>query len=99
MLDNTLIYVMSEVGDGMNHTRTSQIEYPQVPASLPLVTIGKCGGAIRSGQVVALPLDTPERAAMVNRPATDLYLTMARAMGVADATFPSTTGPLTEVLA
>ena len=38
VLDNTLIYVMSEVGDGQNHTRTSLIEYPQVPASLPLVS-------------------------------------------------------------
>jgi len=99
VLDNTLIYVMSEVGDGQNHTRTSQIEYPQVPASLPLVTIGKCGGAIRSGQVVAMPLDVPDRAAMANRPAADLYLTMARAMGVSNATFPGTTGPVTEVLA
>jgi hypothetical protein len=98
VLDNTLIYVMSEVGDGMNHTRTSQIEYPQVPASLPLVTIGKCGGALKSGQVVAMPLDKPELAATVNRPATDLYLSLARAMGVADATFPGTTGPVTEVL-
>jgi hypothetical protein len=99
VLDNTLIYVMSEVGDGQNHTRTSQVEYPQVPASLPLVTIGKCAGAIRSGQVVAMPLEKPELAATVNRPATDLYLTMARAMGVMDATFPGTTGPVTEVLA
>src|SRR5688572_27592483 len=50
VLDNTLIYWMSEIGDGANHTRTSYVEYPQVPQSLPLVTIGKCGGAIKSGQ-------------------------------------------------
>jgi hypothetical protein len=48
--------------------------------------------------VVRFPIDTHENAPSVNRPATDLYLTMARAMGVADATFPSTTGPVTEVL-
>ena len=103
VLDNTLIYWMSEIGDGQNHTRLSEIEYPQVPTSLPLVTIGKCGGAIKSGQVVTFPMDVPEKAGMVNRPATDLYLTMARAMGVASATFPGATAataatPITEVL-
>ena len=70
-----------------------------MPTSLPLVTIGKCGGAINSGQVVQFPLDTPDRSSMVNRPAADLYLTMARAMGVATPTFPGTTGLLTGVLA
>jgi hypothetical protein len=98
VLDNTLIYIMSEIGDGQNHTRLSEIEYPQVPTSLPLVTIGKCAGAIKSGQVVTMPVDTPENSPRVNRPATDLYLTFARAMGVANATFPNTTGPVTQVL-
>jgi hypothetical protein len=98
VLDNTLIYWMSEIGDGANHTRLSEVEYPQVPTSLPLVTIGKCAGAIKSGQVVRFPLDTHENAPLVNRPATDLYLTLARAMGV-EASFPSTTGPVAEVLA
>ena len=41
VLDNTLIYWMSEIGDGQIHTRVSEILYPQVPTSLPLVTIGK----------------------------------------------------------
>jgi hypothetical protein len=98
VLDNTLIYWMSEIGDGQNHTRLSEIEYPQVPTSLPLVTIGKAGGAIKSGQVVQMPLGPPETAGMLNRPAADLYLTMARAMGAASATFPGTTGPVTQVL-
>ncbi|MES1207167.1 MAG: hypothetical protein ABUS79_14620, partial [Pseudomonadota bacterium] len=99
VLDNTLIYMMSEIGDGAGHKRTSEIEYPQIPAHLPLVTIGKCAGAIKSGQVVQFPIDKPETAGMVNRPATDLYLSLARAMGAATATFPGTTGPVTEVLA
>jgi hypothetical protein len=34
----------------------------------------------------------------VNRPAGDLYVTLAQAMGVSDINFPNTTGPLTEVL-
>ena len=99
VLDNTLIYWMSEIGDGQNHTRLSEVEYPQVPTSLPLVTIGKCAGAIQSGQVVQLPLGTPDTSSMVNRPAADLYLTMARAMGAANATFPGTTGVVDGVLA
>ena len=44
VLDNTLIYLFSEIGDGQDHTRVSEILYPQTPDSLPLVTIGKCGG-------------------------------------------------------
>ena len=100
VLDNTLIYWMSEIGDGQNHTRVSEVEYPQVPTSLPLVTIGKCGGAIKSGQVVQAPIGSDQNmAGMVNRPAADLYLTMARAMGAASATFPGTTGVVNGVLA
>lgn len=100
VLDNTLIYMMSEIGDGQNHNRVSLIEYPQVPASLPLVTIGKCGGALKTGQVVSFPLgDSPENAAKSARSAADLYLTFARAMGASAATFPGTTGPVAEVLA
>ena len=103
VLDNTLIYWMSEIGDGQNHTRFSEIEYPPVPAFLPLVTIGKCGGAIKSGQVVQYPLaplNTDSTAAvMYNRPATDLYLTFATAMGATGVSFPGTTGVVSEVLA
>ncbi len=100
VLDNTLIYLMSEIGDGQNHNRVSIVEYPQVPASLPLVTIGKCGGALKTGQVVSFPLtDNVQNAGKTDRPAADLYLTMARAMGVSAATFPGTTGPVAEVVA
>jgi hypothetical protein len=56
---------------------------------LPLVSIGKAGGAIKSGQVVRFDTD---------RPIGDLYLSLCKGMGVSDATFPSTTGPVTEVL-
>lgn len=100
VLDNTLIYWMSEIGDGANHTRASEVEYPQVPAYLPLVTIGKAGGALKTGQVISLPIDKPDSgaAARIARPATDLYLTLARAMGASAATFPNTTGPVTEAL-
>jgi len=99
VLDNTLIYWMSEIGDGQNHTRVSEIEYPQVPSSLPLVTIGKCAGALKTGQVVRASLGKDATdAGKVNRPATDLYLTIAKAMGAGSVTFPGTTGAVTEAL-
>ena len=65
--------LMSEIGDGQDHNRVSEIEYPQVPDSLPLVTIGKCGGAIKSGQVVQFPTAEharTRRAWSIDRPAT-----------------------------
>jgi hypothetical protein len=65
---------------------------------LPLVTIGKCGGAITSGQVVQFPVAEKTMATTVNRPAADLYLTIARAMGAANVTFPGQTGVLPGVL-
>jgi hypothetical protein len=99
VLDNTLIYWMSEIGDGQDHNRVSEVLYPQVPDSLPLVTIGKCGGAIKSGQVVQFPIDTKENARAKNRPASDLYLTMARAMGASSVTVPGQTDTLPGVLA
>jgi hypothetical protein len=89
VLDNTLIYWMSEIGDGQGHTTGSAVEYPQVPSFLPLVTIGKAGGALKSGQIVPFATD---------RPATDLYLSLCKAMGAGTATFPDSVGPVTEVL-
>ena len=98
VLDNSLIYVMSEIGDGQDHTRVSEILYPQTPDYLPLVTIGKAGGALKSGQVVQFPIDTKDKAGAVNRPAADIYLTMAKAMGAANVTFPGQMGVLPGVL-
>ena len=89
VLDNTLIYLMSEIGDGSNHTTTSLVEYPQVPSYLPLVSIGKAGGGLKTQQVVRFDTD---------RPASDLYTSFAKAMGAGTATFPNATGPVTEVL-
>jgi len=89
VLDNTIVYWMSEIGDCSEHTTQSAIEYPQAPAYLPLVSIGGGGGALKTGQVVRFDSD---------RPAGDLYLTLARAMGASDATFPDASGPVTEVL-
>jgi hypothetical protein len=89
VLDNSLVYWMSEIGDGQNHTTQSAIEYPQVPSYLPLVSIGKCAGAIKSGQVITYPTD---------HAAGELYLAFAQAMGVTGATFPDATTPAPGVL-
>jgi hypothetical protein len=90
---------VSEIGDGANHTLTSYIEHPPVPQSLPLVTIGKCGGAIKSGQYLQAMLGQPEEAENANRPAADLYQTMAQAMGVSGASIPGFKKLVSEVLA
>ena len=99
VLDNTLIYWTSEISDGFNHLRTSTIEYPQIPCHLPLVTIGGAAGALKTGQVVSFPINDRDEKPQIARPATDLYLTLARAMGASNATFPDTTGVVSEVLA
>jgi hypothetical protein len=98
VLDNTLIYIMSEIGDGADHSRVSEVLYPQTPDSLPLITVGKAGGAMNTGQVIRFPVAPKETARSVNRPASDLFLTMARAMGASNATFPGTTGVIPGVL-
>jgi Protein of unknown function (DUF1552) len=98
VLDNTLIYVTSEIGDSQDHTRISDVLYPQLPSYLPMVSIGGAGGGIVSGQVVTLPI-IADKPGPQTRPAVDVYLTFANAMGVTSATFPGTTGTLTGVLA
>lgn len=89
VLDNTLVYWMSEIGDGAWHT-TQSMNVFQAPSYLPLVSIGKAGGGLKTGQVVRFDND---------RPAADLYTSLAKAMGAGTATFPGSTGPVSEVLA
>ena len=98
VLDNTLIYVTSEIGDSQDHLRDSRLLYPQIPSYLPMVSIGGAGGGLVSGQVLSLPL-VADKAGPGVRPATDVYLTLAKAMGANDVTFPGTTGTLAGVLA
>lgn len=99
VLDNTLIYWASEISDGANHLRTSCIEYPGTPVHLPLVTIGGAAGALKTGQVVSFDINGVDEKPWVARSATDLYLTLAKAMGATNATFPDTSDVVSEVLA
>ena len=99
VLDNTIIFWMTEIGDGNDHNRVSEILYPQVPDSVPLVTIGGGAGALNTGLVVRYPIATNASAGGVNRMVPDLLLTLATAMGAGSVTLPHTTGVVSEVLA
>lgn len=99
VLDNTLIYWASEISDGANHLRASCIEYPGTPVHLPLVSIGGAAGALKTGQVVSFDINAVDAKPLAARSATDLYLTLAKAMGATNATFPDTSGVVSEVLA
>jgi hypothetical protein len=99
VLDNTIIFWMSEIGDGNDHNRVSEILYPQVPDSVPLVTIGGGAGALKTGMVVRYPIDTNAKAGAVNRMVPDLLITLAKAMGAGSVSLPHTTGVVSEVLA
>ncbi len=93
IIDNTIVYVMSEIGEGAWHpTETKPIQLGATPSAisyLPSVIIGGGGGSLKPGRVVTFPTD---------RPAGDVYLSLCQAMGVTGM-FPDATGPVTEVLA
>jgi hypothetical protein len=98
VLDNTIIYMFSEIGEGAWHTsKSSAIQLGATPnayAYMPMITIGGGGGALRTGQVV----NVNPNAAGDDRPAGDVYLALARAMGVEVTSFGNATNPLTEIL-
>jgi hypothetical protein len=109
VIDNTLIYIFAEIGEGAWHTsRTGKINFdnvnPPAPfAYMPITTVGGLGGAIKTGQIVRVNNDpNPDgnnAANSLDRPAGDIYLALARAMGVEVAAFGNATNPLTEILA
>ena len=108
VIDNTLIYMFSEIGEGAWHTsRTGKINFdnvtPPAPfAYMPITMIGGLGGAIKTGQIVRVNNDpAPDANSATNssdRPAGDIYLALCRAMGVDVASFGNATNPLTEIL-
>lgn len=74
VLDNSLIYVCSEVSDGFNHNSDSNdiwIDGMSIPSFLPTVLIGGGGGYLSPGRVVD-----------VSRSHLDLLATISDAMGV-----------------
>jgi hypothetical protein len=99
VIDNTIIYLVSEIGEGAWHTsKTSPIQLGATPNAisyLPIVTIGGGGGALKTGQVLNFNRD----ATGTDRPAGDIYLALCRAMGVSATSFGNATNPLLEILA
>lgn len=93
VIDNTIVYVTSEIGEGAWHkTHTDPLQPgpgPAVLAYVPSVLIGGGGGGLKPGQVVTFAQD---------RPAGDVYSSICQALGVA-GNFPDATGPVTELLA
>jgi len=74
VLDNTIIYVCSEVGDGFQHNKQTEevwIDGAPQTAYLPALVIGRGGGYFAGNQTID-----------VDRFNTDLLATIADAMGV-----------------
>ena len=94
VLDNTIVYFMSEVGEGAWHTTESRViqvgPEPGPTAYLPLITIGGGGGALKTQQVLTAEPD---------RSAGDIYLALTQAMGVPAGSFGEANTPFTEILA
>lgn len=73
VLDNSLIYICSEVSDGANHNSDASdvwLDGAAHPTSLPAILIGGAGGYLETG-----------RAVDVSRFNTDMLATIAEAMG------------------
>ena len=78
LLDNSMILFGSSISDGNRHD----------PNNLPLILAGSGGGAIKTGQHIQKPKDTP---------VCNLYLSMLQTMGVEADSFGDSSGPLTEL--
>ena len=100
VLDNTLVYVCSEVADGQEHNSDRRIvsarqglfEFTPTErdyTNLPLFMIGGAGGALKTGQIVRAD----------NRSHADVLMTIGDAMGVPTGQIGAGTGVISEVLA
>jgi hypothetical protein len=90
VLDNTLVYLCSEIADGNEHNCRKQIlelGATRVTTQLPLLLIGGGGGALATGQVLDFE----------NRTHKDLLAGLCAAMGVSGASFSA--NPMREILA
>lgn len=104
VIDNTIIYICSEIGEGAWHGSNTRIiqqgPTPGPTSYLPLVTLGGGSGALRTGQVLNFnPSPVQNRELDTDRPAGDIYLALCRAMGVSVASFGEAVNPVTEILA
>jgi hypothetical protein len=89
VLDNTLVYICSEIADGNEHncrTQIMELGAEKVTTQLPLILIGGGGGAVNTGQVVDFE----------NRTHKDLLAAICMAMGTAGSNFSA--NPIKEIL-
>jgi hypothetical protein len=82
VLDNTLIFLCSELADGSMHNTNTKTMYlgngqTTVSTQLPLITLGGAAGALRTGQLLSFD----------NRPHVDLLTTFCAAMGARGSDF------------
>lgn len=80
LLDNSMILFVSGLRDGNSHN----------PRNLPVILGGKGGGALRTGQNLEFPPETP---------LANLYLSMSRVLDVNLKEFADSTGELCEIYA
>lgn len=102
VLDNTIILLCSEIGEGAWHisfTREiGKTNVPGVMSYMPLVTIGGGAGTLVTGQRLNY-YDAAKGEGVGDRPAADLLLTLAKAMGSTTSSFGGSNNPVTEALA
>lgn len=82
VLDNTIIYVCSELADGAMHNTNTKPMYidngkTMIETQLPMITIGGGAGAIQTGRMWSFG----------NRPHTDLMFTLCEALGARGSDF------------
>lgn len=80
LLDNSMILFCSGLRDGNSHS----------PRNLPIIVGGKGGGALKTGQNLQFPKETP---------LSNLYLSMARVMDMELKEFADSTGELCDIYA
>jgi hypothetical protein len=80
LLDNSMILFCSGLRDGNSHS----------PRNLPVIVGGKGGGALKTGQNLQFPKETP---------LSNLYLSMARVMDMELKEFADSTGELCDIYA
>lgn len=102
VLENTVILLCSEIGEGQWHTTyTREIltgAPPGIMSYMPIITLGGGGGALKTGQRIN-HFDASQPEGSGDRPASDVWLTLAQAMGVSVSEFGGSTGPVAEALA
>lgn len=93
-LDNTIIYVFSEIGDSNMHNKALELNWStqgdeQIFGYYPAFILGGGGGALAPGRLITVD----------NRPMADLLLTLAKAMGSSATNFNGmSSGVLGELL-